>query len=234
MLRCKTIYIYGVTEECSLFIMDVMRLSTPLSWLICGLSMSGKTRYINKLLQNADHIFDRQFEKIYYCYAIDQPLFQEMKKNISNIVFYQGLPDMEQMTQWSKDTHILIIFDDFQEQISSSKDSSDLLLLGTHHLGISSVITYQNLFPQNKYARNIALNTQVYTLFRNRRDMGQLTTFSKQALPGKCTTFAEICKDAFNNYGYIVAVMDPRLVHSELMLRSNIFPGDGPTVVYTC
>ena len=214
--------------------MDVLKLSTPISCLVAGPTMSGKSRFIYKLLQNQAHIFDKQFVKIYYCYAIDQPLFMDMKKNMPKIVFYQGIPDMTLITSWSKEGSVMLVFDDFQEQISNSKEASDLLLAGTHHLGVSSIIVYQNLYPKNKYARNIALNTQVYLMLKNRRNMDQLSTFGRQILPGKCPAFNAICVDAFDKYGYLMVVTDPRLQHTDLMLRTNIFPEDGPTIVYTC
>ena len=214
--------------------MDVLRVPTPVSWILSGATMSGKSRFIFKLLLNKNHIFDKPIDKVYYCHSIDQQLYHEMREKIDNIVFYQGLPNMDEMTEWSKEGSVLIVFDDLQEEITSSKEASDLMLQGVHHLGLSSIMVLQNLYTKNRYSRNLALNSQVYVLFRNRRDMTQMATFGRQIMPNKCSAFVEICQHAFDHYGYLMVVTDPRLEHNELMLRSNIFQEEGPTVIYKC
>ena len=53
----------------------------------------------------------------------------------------------------------LIIFDDLMTDAKCDKRIADLFTKGSHHRNISIVYLTQNVFPQGKVCRDIALNT---------------------------------------------------------------------------
>ena len=52
------------------------------SMLITGQSNSGKTVFVNKLLQNLDGMYEVKPEAIMFCYSVWQPLYDDMEQNI--------------------------------------------------------------------------------------------------------------------------------------------------------
>lgn len=63
--------------------------------MVSAETMSGKTHFINRILLNANGIFEIPPKKIIYCYSQYQPLFEEMERNITSLVLYQGLPSKD-------------------------------------------------------------------------------------------------------------------------------------------
>ena len=63
----------------------------------------------------------------------------------------------------------------------------------------------QNVFPQGKTCRDIALNTQYLVLFNNRIDRQQVATLSRRIYPSTSVTYMRQFADATAiPYGYLV------------------------------
>ena len=63
----------------------------------------------------------------------------------------------------------------------------------------------QNLFPKYKESRTISLNSQYIVVFKNQRDVSQMTTLAKQMYPGRVKFVQEAFADATSTpYGYIL------------------------------
>ena len=63
------------------------------TFMIAGVTKSGKMTFVFHLLKNKDVMFSSLVEKILYCYGVEQELFNEMKMEIPNIMFHKCLPD---------------------------------------------------------------------------------------------------------------------------------------------
>ena len=83
--------------------------------ILSGQSGSGKTRFILRVLQNMDKIFGEHPPlKIRYYYGIWQDNYDQMKREIENISFQQGLPSEEELMDFTDPKiHTMIIIDDF-------------------------------------------------------------------------------------------------------------------------
>ena len=68
---------------------------------------------------------DTPTDKILYCYGIYQPLFDQMKKDVPNLSFHHGLPDVEDIEALSGG-HALLILDDLMQEVVNSKTMQDL------------------------------------------------------------------------------------------------------------
>lgn len=201
---------------------------------INGATQSGKTCFVHKLLQNVKGMFSGEpVSQILYCYGIHQTLFEKMEEDIPNFTLHEGLPNKEEIENFSvQQKHSLIVLDDFMHQVGQSPDMELLFTQGCYHRKLSVIFITQNIFQQAKFSRTIALNTHYLVLFRNLRDASQISHLGRQLFPGK----GQILVDAYQSatrvpYGYLVIDMSP---HSEdkYRLRTHILPGEDP-IVYT-
>ena len=90
----------------------------------------------------------------------------------------------------------------------------------------------QNLFPKNKESRTISLNSQYIVVFKNPRDVSQMTTLAKQMYPGRVKFDQEAFADATSTpYGYILVDLKQD-TPEDLRLRTSILPDDAVQYVY--
>ena len=200
------------------------------SMCISGQTGSGKTMWLFKFLKNVKHMYSRNPPiHILYCYGIDQPLIKQMERELSNFTARQGLPTIEELEDYTKDRHHkLIIIDDLMHEVIHNKEMELLFTQGTHHRCVSVILITQNLFPQGKHARTIALNTWYMVLMKNVRDVSQIGILGRQLFPGKMRGFLKAYEDGLS-HGYFVVDMSPH-ADDRYRLRTRIFPGEEPIV----
>jgi hypothetical protein len=76
----------------------LIKFESPTSICIVAPSNSGKSVLTQKILNHADGMFTTPPSQIFCCYSVYQDLYNDMKREISNIHFHQGLPSMETLT----------------------------------------------------------------------------------------------------------------------------------------
>ena len=69
---------------------------SPASIAVSGVSGSGKTTVLFKILEHKDELFTVKPEKIMYCYGVWQSLFEQKEKEL-DINFHEGLPSEEEI-----------------------------------------------------------------------------------------------------------------------------------------
>ena len=162
-------------------------------------------------------------KRIIYCYGEYQSIFAKYSKTVE---FVEGLPDL---TQFDGKEPVLLIIDDLMNE--SEECVEKIFTKMSHHRNISIVYITQNIFPKNKHARTISLNSHYMVLFKNPRDAGQFAVFARQMYPGGSQFAVEAFKDATSTpYAYLLVDMKPE-TDEKHRLRANIFP-DELTCVY--
>ena len=189
--------------------------------------MSGKSVLTKRILENADKMFSEEPISIIYCYSEWQPLFDDMKHSIKQIIFYKGLPDRETMECWGCNRqHILLCIDDLFMQVTQSEDAVQLFTVLSHHLKISVIFLTQSLYPPGRFSKTLSLQVQYYFLLRNRRDKRQIVTFASQLYPGKTGYFLDAYeKCVAQSYGYLLVDISAN-TDERFQLRTNVFPGE--------
>jgi len=198
-----------------------MQFITPCTINITGITASGKSTWVRKLLQGRDKYFDNKIEKVLYCYGIWTDDFSELDKD-ENIEFHENLPDEENVKQLPK--HSIIVLDDMMMEVVQSKFIQTLFTRLSHHLEISILYISQNIFCKGVMARSIMLNVQYFVLMRNLRDIQQIRCLGRQLCMEK--TLLEAYQDTLLiPFNHLVINLSP---HSELTIRlfSNIFSRD--------
>ena len=73
----------------------------------------------------------------------------------------------------------MLIFDDFVDEISKSKQFVKIPAAGRHK-GLNAVYIKHNLFHQSKLGRVVELQNTHIILFKSTRDVSQINTISQQ------------------------------------------------------
>ena len=205
----------------------VIKFESPASCIVAGASSSGKTSFIFELLKNDKLMFKQIPRKIIYCYSTYQPLYDDMKKQVENIEFFEGLPGKNDMDMWTVEPALkFLIIDDLAQKASESIEICNPFTIYSHHHNFSVFFIVQNLFTGGKYFRTISLNSHYFVLFNNQRDQLQIQTLAKQMFPGESNYFMDAYKKAvLKKYGYLLVDISP---HSNPLykLRTNIFPSE--------
>jgi hypothetical protein len=200
--------------------------------MVSGGTGSGKTYWVYRLLKNLAGMYvdDPPVETL-YCYGIYQELFDEMQNTLSNFTLHQGLPTASELDDYTQDRqHRLIILDDLMQQVLKNDDMELLFTQGCHHRRISVIFITQNLIPQGKNSRNIALNTWYLVLMKNLRDALQISYIGRQIFPGKPKYVQEAYEKSMKEkHGYLMLDLSPQ-GDEKYRVRSNIFPGEFPTI----
>lgn len=198
---------------------------TPSTISISGATSSGKTEWVKQLLKHKDTMFSSPPSRVFYFYGIWQRAFDDMLE----VDFVSGLPgDVESFADGK--SPVLWIMDDLMNDVVNSKHTEELFTRGSHHLNITVIYINQNIFCQGKSSRNIALNTHYNILFRNPRDVQQISRLDSQI--GMRGLLGDSYRDATSvPYGYLVVDLSPHN-HTEFKLFTHVFPGED-RVVYT-
>ena len=208
----------------------------PCNLMVAGVSSSGKTTLVHKILKHKDVMYTRPVSKVMYCMSVDQPLYNEMRKDVPGLTFHRGVPteeDLDAFTDGSK--HCLLVLDDLMEQVVRSVDAQSIFIKHSHHKQISVIFITQNIFSSGRCSRSISINSHYFILLCNPRDVRQINILADQT--GLGSVMKESYKDCVltRRYGYQLislhpAVMSGAGVENPPRLRSrihtNIFPGE--------
>ena len=202
--------------------------------ILSGQSGSGKTRFILRILQNIDKIFGEHPPlKIRYYYGIWQDNYDQMKREIENISFQQGLPSEEELMDFTDPkTHTMIIIDDLMDEACNSQVVELIFTRISHHRFCSCFYIVQNAFVQGKKQMTINLNTKYVEVFRSPRSLLQLTYLNNQIFPNNPGLLINSYKDIMNQepFGYILIDLTAQCP-DDLRIRTKIFPSER-TIVY--
>jgi hypothetical protein len=196
------------------------RLITPFSMGIFASRASGKTHFVRSLLLEQERLIHTPFKKVLWIYKSWQDdLFKELNSQTNfEIEFIDDIPN----TMVEKATvNTLIVIDDLMRTATSSPLVESLFTRG-RHLGLSVVFLSQNLFNKGKYSRDLALNMDYIVLFKNVRDVTQITHIARQMYPNNTNFLMKAYEDATRRtYGHLFLDLKPNGEQS-LRVRGNI------------
>ena len=207
----------------------------PSTWLVCGPSSSGKTTFVTKLIQNYCPMFgDDKRRNLLFFYKQWQPSYEKILANtFFKVTFINAPPTEDGIVEYARPfqkTGCFVIIDDFMQNLD--KSMSSIFTTHAHHLNILVCLLSQNLFPKNPFFRDISLNSTYVVIFKNPRDLSQLTHFARQFAPGRTRSMATIFKEALKlPYSYLVVDLH-QSTPEKLRLKSNIFPRELPMIVW--
>ena len=180
-----------------------MTFKHPFSMVISGPSGSGKSEWTQKLLLTS--LIQPTPEHIIWCFGQWQPLYDAIRKKIPWIEFVSGIPDyLDDQHYINVSKRNILVFDDLMTEAKCDQRMAVLFTKGSHHRNISIMYLTQNLFPQGKACRDIALNTQYMVLFNNPIDRQQ-ANLARSIYPSTSTIFMKGFEQATSHpYGYLM------------------------------
>ena len=199
----------------------------PFTCMVAGMTGSGKTVWVQSLLQQAQAVIDQAPERIIWCYSQWQNAYTQLLMMIPTIEFVKGIPEsLENDSYLDVNKRNLIVIDD--QMIEAGKDNRivNLFTKGLHHRNLSVIYIVQNLFHQGKGNRSISLNSHYLVLFKNPRDKLQILTLAKQMYPSETAWFIKEYEEAVRRpYGYLFADLRPT-TPDRCRLQTNVLPGE--------
>lgn len=210
------------------------RFRIPFRALICGPSESGKTFLTHKILAFKKELFAHTPEKVLFFYNQWQEVYERMSADGSVTEFIKGKPGREHFESLAlySDTAggSLVVIDDGTLHID--KATAELFTVFSHHQRISCIFISQVLFSKLPFYRTLTLNVGYIFLCKNPRDSLGVRHFAQQFMPGRLKYVQEVYEDATDRpFGYLLVDLTQQ-TPKELRLRTNIFPDDGPGIVY--
>ena len=189
-----------------------MKFKHSFTCLISGPTQSGKTVFVQTLLQNR-HLFDTEFDEVLWHYGVWQSAYDKM----AGVRFVEGLPRIEDFDGKPK----LVIIDDLMHE--SNDDVGKIFTKYSHHKNISVIYITQNLFHRNKNSRDLTLNSHYIVVFKNPRDKLQFRYLARQIMPGQEKFAQDSYEDATSKpHGYLLIDLKQQ-TEEHLRLVTDIF-----------
>lgn len=212
-----------------------LRFETPSTWLISGPSQSGKTQFALKVISKADQIFKSPEvgQNCIFYYKKWQPAYDSLIQNKA-VALINKLPSAQDVSSrcgpFSKTGGSLVVIDDFMQEITS--DISEIFTVLSHHLNLTVLLLTQNLFPRSKFARDISLNSTYIVVFKNPRDVSQITSLAKQLAPGRSRNILIAFREATSSpYSYLL-FDNHQKTPDNLRIRSDVLNTNGPVKIW--
>lgn len=171
---------------------SLIKFESPSTITLISASNGSKTLFVLRLLENSEGMFTEDFSTVVYCYGTSwQPVFDDMLKAKTSIIFKEGMPTNDELELLSNDkAHTCLTLDDLMTEINATPKSIEKLwTVHSHHYKMSVIYLTHNMYQKSPSARTISLNTQIFVLFRNHRDAQQIQYFGRQIYGNKSSFF---------------------------------------------
>lgn len=201
-----------------------MHLRHPFTMLISGPSGCGKTRLVDRLVRMSSNICQPAPSKIVCCYEEYDPIYSKMP----GVTFIHGLPT-NLMEHFDGSEPAWLLLDDMMDVCSKSELVSSIFTRLSHHRNLSVILILQNLFFQGPFARDISLNANYITIFKNPRSRQSIEYLARQIFPpSKARKLAAIYEKATEDpFSYLFLDLKPATPDTHRVL-SHCFCEAGP------
>lgn len=203
---------------------DSLKLQSPAGVIVSGMSNSGKTSFVLRLLRHASEMFSPPPMSVVFCYGVVDAHVPILEK--AGVLTHEGPPTSELLGTQPKP--FLLVLDDLMLSMDPTL-LSDIFTKRLHHENFSCIFLTQNTFePRLKVPRT---NAAYIVLLRSPSALLGVKTLGSHLFPGKQKEFMAAYDDATSKpYKYLLIDNHP-CAHHDLRLRTNIFP-DELTMVY--
>ena len=213
-----------------------MRFPPGSTFLLSGPTNAGKTRFLFDLLSDIDKLFvdPRCKQNIIFHYVVWQGAYSDRQNNQLITKWLNEVPTVESVTEnciaFKDSGGSILILDDMSEKIDD--EIVHMYKVLSHHLNIHCFTLSQGLFSKNVHFRQLSTNTFFFFLFKNPRDLLQISNFARQFEPTNSKYVVDSFKEATKEpHSYLMVDMH-KATSDVLRLRSNILEREFPMKVW--
>jgi hypothetical protein len=182
----------------------------PCNAQIYGNTQAGKSTLALDIIRNAKRVYGVDFDEIIYIYTAWNDAFDDFPQ----VTFVREFPVLD------KKQKTLLVCDDVILNDDLIKSLLDVFVISGHHTSTSVLLLCQEL-NFHKRSRAISLNTHVFILFKNNRDMHSIKSLFRQiSMPYKMLSDA-FRKATTESYKYLCINLQNN-IPDELRLTSDI------------
>ena len=174
------------------------------SLLVVGPTQSGKTYFVQQILENNRIAYEEQKSiRIFWYYNQWQECYEKLKKSLGkSIRFKRGVPELT--GEINARYNNIIIVDDLMAEATDSHVVSRLFTQGRHR-NASVILLLQNMFPKGKYNTDISRNAQYLALFRSPSDRKQIGIIGERMFDKNRVHFMNAYyKETEKPFGYLL------------------------------
>lgn len=200
------------------------RLQLPNHAVFVGMSMSGKTRLVLRLLHSIERLEPVPKLVLFY-YDQYQEVYAQLESSLRqrgvNLQLRQG-SDVK-ICDFEKKTHqTLVIIDDATEETASSSHIAKMCTNGRHK-NLSLWLIWHTLYSKHPASRLITQNLSYFFFLPSVRLTSQLQTLDSQlGMKGKLiSAYKDATESCSLDHRYLLLDLSPN-AHSELRLRSQV------------
>ena len=183
--------------------MHDLRLQWSFGMLLAGCSGSGKSTLTTQLVTLSSHVMIRMPTRILLFYSHMQPAYEELAWLAPCPV--ELLDGVKHLTkQLTMEPGTLVIIDNMP--VTHAHLVSIWFMRESHHYDSSIIHLVQNIFDKDPSHRTISLKATYIVLFKNPRDMSQVSYPDKQVYPGSNGLLTAAYHDATTARAHVVAM----------------------------
>lgn len=207
--------------------LDILKFKHPFTCIVAGCTSSGKTVFVEKLLENWEYLIDINVKKlkVLWCNGTDNNTKNQFFDNIE-IFYFRGIPSVDDIQ--SNDYNIIVL-DDLMNEVKYNENVKSLFTKHSHHLNISVIFITQNIFSQDKSMRTISLNAHYIVILKSIRLTQQIGILANQIWPHKSKKLIDVYKAATDDkYSYLLLDLHPNQSEDKFRIRNRIFRDELP------
>lgn len=236
----------NMTETAAAAAPSYVVMDAPFSMIVSGPSMSGKTEFVCKLLENRRDMIKPEPAHIWWFHGQTQEFHDDLQRRVgsSSISLIERFPTLEDVQLFNKDptTPKVLVLDDLISDVSGSgkeknakRDILDNLFFKVaHHTNTSVIFITQTLY-RNSALKNITESANYVVLFAGSMAVDQARKLSQKQY-SKAYYLVDIMEnpriEGVSKDSHFYLFIDMRVNnikdHNAIPWRYNIFPDDKP------
>ena len=201
----------------------------PSRIIVAGPSGSGKSTWVKNLILHRDECFTSPPREILWFYKVESAVKNLIHELPASVQYFQGLPEKEAIQEMDAEVPRLIVIDDQEDSVDSSKIIKELFTVYSHHLNITVVFIVQNIYLKAKFMKSVTDQAQYLIHTKAAKGSQQLRSLGGQIFGKNGSRFVNWAMNhAFENdspYAYLLFDMH-NLSKNWQRLRANVFPGE--------
>ena len=193
----------SVTQE-GLVTFDA-RLKVPFTCIVAGAPLSGKTRFVQRMLEERSRLIDHPFDEVVWFYGQVTDFVRQMDDRLYNLPIQtvRGLPD-DFEDYMDSERKILFVIDDLMQNAVDSAAVTDLFCNKVQHARVSVMLLIQNLFYHGKERTTLVRCAHYLTVFKNPMDNSIPLYLAQKLMPLNKTLFMRMFEEATSKpHGYL-------------------------------